>query len=147
MSNEDLRDVLLERTPPAREHIRNVLIRDQADRDAISSRLMRYRGQNGQGWADIIDMLTMHPELRQRVVRLLAEIDGFGPERALHLHPPQPSSRDIPEPRAPERAVRSQKRRRTEVGLARFRHGQCGGARGQRRGGSGRTPDALRRDL
>jgi hypothetical protein len=26
----------------------HVLIRDQADRDAISSRLMRYRDQNGQ---------------------------------------------------------------------------------------------------
>jgi hypothetical protein len=30
----------------------HVLIRDQADRDAISSRLMRYRDQNGQGWTD-----------------------------------------------------------------------------------------------
>jgi hypothetical protein len=31
------------------------LILDQADRDAISSRLMRYRDQNGQDWANIID--------------------------------------------------------------------------------------------
>jgi hypothetical protein len=30
------------------------LIRDQADRDAIASRLMCYRDQNGQDWADII---------------------------------------------------------------------------------------------
>jgi hypothetical protein len=35
--------------------LRRVLIRDQADRDAIASRLMRYRDQNGQDWADIID--------------------------------------------------------------------------------------------
>jgi hypothetical protein len=28
------------------------LIRDQADRDAIASRLMRYRDQNGQDWAE-----------------------------------------------------------------------------------------------
>jgi hypothetical protein len=41
-----------------------VLIRDQPDRDAISSRLMRYRDQNGQDWADIIDFLTMYPEAR-----------------------------------------------------------------------------------
>jgi hypothetical protein len=52
------------------------LIRDQADCDAISSRLMRYRDQNGQDWADIIDFLTMYPDARQRVVRLLAEIDA-----------------------------------------------------------------------
>jgi hypothetical protein len=30
-------------------------IHDQADRDAIASRLMRYRDQNGQDWADIVD--------------------------------------------------------------------------------------------
>jgi hypothetical protein len=30
--------------------------------------------QNGQDWADIIDFLTMHPEARRQVVRLLGEI-------------------------------------------------------------------------
>jgi hypothetical protein len=35
---------------------------------------MRYRDQNGQDWADIIDFLTMHPEARRRVVRSLGEI-------------------------------------------------------------------------
>lgn len=44
--------------PMARDDLRNVLIRDQASRDAISSRLLRYRDQNGQDWADIIDLLT-----------------------------------------------------------------------------------------
>jgi hypothetical protein len=39
------RELLFTLSPPAREHTRNVLIRDQADRDAISSRLMRYRNQ------------------------------------------------------------------------------------------------------
>jgi hypothetical protein len=38
--------------PTTRDDLRRVLIRDQADRDAISSRLMRYRDQNGQDWAD-----------------------------------------------------------------------------------------------
>jgi hypothetical protein len=37
---------------------------------------MRYRDQNGQDWADIIDMLTMDPKERRRVVRLLSEIDA-----------------------------------------------------------------------
>ena len=56
--------------------MRGVLIRDQADRDAIASRLMRYRDQNGQDWADIIDFLTMWPDARRRVTRILAEIDA-----------------------------------------------------------------------
>jgi hypothetical protein len=65
-------------TPSSREHVRNVLIHDQADRDAIASRLLRYRDQNGDDWADIIDMLTMHPKARRKVARLLAELDAGG---------------------------------------------------------------------
>jgi hypothetical protein len=61
-------------TPQARDDLRRVLIRDRADRDAISSRLMRYRDQNGQDWADIIDFLTVYPDARRRAVRLLGEI-------------------------------------------------------------------------
>ena len=37
---------------------------------------MRYRDQNGQDWADIIDSLTMYPEARRKVVRLLGEIEA-----------------------------------------------------------------------
>jgi hypothetical protein len=37
---------------------------------------MRYRDERGDDWADIIDMLTMHPEARRQVVRVLAEIDA-----------------------------------------------------------------------
>jgi hypothetical protein len=37
---------------------------------------MRYRDQNGQDLADIIDMLTLHPEARRKVARLLGEIEA-----------------------------------------------------------------------
>jgi hypothetical protein len=37
---------------------------------------MRYRDQNSQDWADIIDMLTMDPKERRRVARILGEIDA-----------------------------------------------------------------------
>jgi hypothetical protein len=72
----DLRDLLETLDPKARDDLRRVLIRDQADRDAISSRLLRFRDERGDGWADIIDMLTMHPETRRRVVRLLGEVEA-----------------------------------------------------------------------
>jgi hypothetical protein len=78
MSDElpDLRKLLETLDPLTRDALRRVLIRDQDDRDAISSDLLRYRDERGDGWADIIDMLTMYPETRRRVVRLLAEIDA-----------------------------------------------------------------------
>jgi hypothetical protein len=36
---------------------------------------MRYRDENGQRWADVIDFLTMYPDARRRVVRLLGELE------------------------------------------------------------------------
>jgi hypothetical protein len=74
--DRDLRALLETLDPKTRDDLRHVLIRDQPDRDAISSRLMRYRDQNGQDWADIIDFLTMWPDARRQVVRLLGEIEA-----------------------------------------------------------------------
>jgi len=65
----DLRNLLRTLNPSAREPLRGVLIRDQANRDAIASQLMRHRDGRGDDWADIIDVLTMHPEARRKVVR------------------------------------------------------------------------------
>jgi hypothetical protein len=74
--NSQLRGLLLGLTPSAREHLRNALIHDQADRNAIASQLLRYRDERGDDWADIIDMLTLYPEGRRRVVRVLGELEA-----------------------------------------------------------------------
>jgi len=68
----DLDDALRE-TPNAtlyilRDDLRRVLIHDRADRDAIASQLLRYR--------DMIDMLTMYPDARRQVARLLGKIEA-----------------------------------------------------------------------
>ena len=68
--------ILEAREPRARDTLRRVLIRDQADRDAVSSQPLRYRDRHGDDWADVIDFLTMHPEERRQVVRLLGEIQS-----------------------------------------------------------------------
>jgi hypothetical protein len=39
---------------------------------------MRHRDERSDDWADIIDTLTMHPEERRRVARLLGEIEATG---------------------------------------------------------------------
>jgi hypothetical protein len=62
----DLRALLSILDPHARDILRRVLIRDQADRDAIASNLLRYRAGRSDEWADIIDMMTntiLPPEL------------------------------------------------------------------------------------
>ena len=72
----ELRALLATLDSKARDDLRRVLIRDQADRDAISSRLMRYRDERGDDRDDIIGMLTMYPGARRRVIRVLGEIDA-----------------------------------------------------------------------
>jgi hypothetical protein len=78
MSDANLRSMLETLDPKARDDLRHVLIHDQDDRDAIAFQLLRYREGRGDNWADIIDMLTIPPEARRRVVRLLSEIGAGG---------------------------------------------------------------------
>ena len=74
--DDRLRDLLLTLSPTARDKLRRALILDQPDRDAIGTELLHYGDANGDGWADAIDTLTMYPDVRRMVVRLLAEIDA-----------------------------------------------------------------------
>jgi hypothetical protein len=74
--DDDLQDLLRTLGPSAREHLRRVLIHDQPDRDAIASQLLRYRDGHGDDWGDVIDMLTIYPGARRRVIRVLGEIDA-----------------------------------------------------------------------
>jgi hypothetical protein len=45
---DELRTLLRTLDPKARDDLRRILIRDQADRDAIASRLMRYRDRTAR---------------------------------------------------------------------------------------------------
>lgn len=74
----DLRALLETLPPTSRDKLRRVLVMDQADRDVVSAELMRFRDENGDRWADVIDTLTMYPDLRRQVVRTLAEVDAAG---------------------------------------------------------------------
>ncbi|HEX2422355.1 MAG TPA: hypothetical protein VHN56_04285 [Actinomycetota bacterium] len=66
-----------------RAYLRGLSLSDHVRRVPPGSRaqgqkLLRYRDGHGDDWADIIDMLTMHPEERRRVARLLGEIEASG---------------------------------------------------------------------
>jgi hypothetical protein len=64
----ELRDLLSGLPPKARDALRRAPIHDPADRDSIASQLLRYGDERGDDWADIIDFLTMHREVRRKVV-------------------------------------------------------------------------------
>jgi hypothetical protein len=74
---DDLRAAMADLPPKSRDLLRRVLVRDDADRDTIAAELLRYGDANGDGWADVIDTLSMYPEVRRQAVRILAEMDAF----------------------------------------------------------------------
>jgi hypothetical protein len=76
MNDADLRLALSAIEPRGRELLRRYLIADQPDRDALALRLLHEGTEHARWLADLIDTLTMHPDERRRVVRLLGEIDA-----------------------------------------------------------------------
>ena len=76
MPEDDLRELLRTLSPSVREHLRDVLIHDQADRDAIASQLLRCRDERGTAWADLVDQLSLDSELRRQFVRVLGELEA-----------------------------------------------------------------------
>jgi hypothetical protein len=58
MSDSDLRALLETLDPKARDNLRRVLIRDQSNRDAIASDLLRYRDKRVDDWLQRLTSLT-----------------------------------------------------------------------------------------
>jgi hypothetical protein len=75
VNEDELRPLLRQLAPPARDALRRTLIADQPYRDALAERLLR---TGAQGTADLLDFLTLQPGERQRVIRLLGEIEAGG---------------------------------------------------------------------
>ena len=76
MSDDALRDSLTRIEPAGRDRLRRLLVADQADRDRIAERLLRERTNAADTLAEIIDHLSLDPDLRRRVARLLGEIEA-----------------------------------------------------------------------
>lgn len=76
MARDELRALLLVLSPSPRDKLRLVLVRDQADHDAIAAELLRYGDANGDQWAGIIDMISMYPDARREVVQVLGQIQA-----------------------------------------------------------------------
>jgi hypothetical protein len=66
---DGLRDLLLTLSPTARDKLRRILIFDQPDRQKLAAVVLPH----GDGWAGVVDIFMAYPEVRRKVVRLLAE--------------------------------------------------------------------------
>jgi DNA-binding CsgD family transcriptional regulator len=59
-----------------RELLLSWLIADQEDREGLAAKALKRRTENGDVLAQIIQMVTMLPEQRQRFIRILREIQS-----------------------------------------------------------------------
>src|SRR5438093_7851116 len=94
-SVDELRDLLRPLDPKARDTLRRVLIHDQADRDAAASQLLRYRDGHGEDWADIIDLLTMHPSGPSERPEVTREPTRRRAPRVVRIDGPPPCPRSL----------------------------------------------------
>jgi hypothetical protein len=72
---ESFRPGLTRLDPRARDALRLWLVADQPQRDAMAERLLR---EGGAPVAELLDLLSLYPESRRQVVRLLGEIEASG---------------------------------------------------------------------
>jgi len=70
-----LRASLARMDPGARDALRRALIADPRYRDAMAERLLRERAED---MADLLDFLTLQPEARRQVARVLGELQAEG---------------------------------------------------------------------
>ena len=74
MTDAELRDLLLRLPPSSRDVLRRAARADQPERDELAHRLLREPG--GDIAAELIDSLSLDPQLRQQVVRVLGWIEA-----------------------------------------------------------------------
>jgi hypothetical protein len=79
MDDDNLRALLKMLDAKARDGLRRVLIRDQADRNAISSQLLRYRDQQGDDWGRHHRHADDASGCAAAGGGMLAEVDGASP--------------------------------------------------------------------
>jgi hypothetical protein len=76
MDDREVKDRLSRIGLRGREVLRRYLIADQPERDAMSMALLRESGDAATTAANLIDMLSLNPEARRRVTRLLGELEA-----------------------------------------------------------------------
>ena len=60
----------------ARGALRRVMIQNQSERDTLALALLHNDSPGARAMADILDMASLHSDVRRRISRLLGELEG-----------------------------------------------------------------------
>jgi hypothetical protein len=78
VSDDELAALLSRLPTPVRIRLRQALVADQGTRDDLAHRMIR----RGDSWAidlaDLLDLMTLYPDTRREVVRILGELSAAG---------------------------------------------------------------------
>jgi hypothetical protein len=74
VTDAELREMLIQFPQSSRDVLRRAARSNQSERDQLSSRLMRE--PRGQSLADLVDNMSLHPDFRRAIARVLGWIDA-----------------------------------------------------------------------
>jgi hypothetical protein len=76
VNDEDLAQLLAQIEPGGRDVLRRAMRAEQWERDEFSDALARQGSTVGKDLADLLDLASINPRVRQQVARVLAAVDA-----------------------------------------------------------------------
>jgi hypothetical protein len=78
MSDDELAALLSRLPTPVQVRLREALVADQGTRDDLARSLLRRGDPWATDLADLLDLMTLYPDARRSVVRILGELSATG---------------------------------------------------------------------
>jgi hypothetical protein len=63
--------------PQGRDVLRRAMRAEQFERDELAARLLDEQSESARDLADLVDLASIHPEIRQHLARVLGELEAL----------------------------------------------------------------------
>lgn len=75
MDDQELAQLLAEIKPSGRDVLRRAMRAEQFERDNLAARLLQEHSAIARDLADLVDLATIRPEIRQQLVQVLGQLE------------------------------------------------------------------------
>jgi hypothetical protein len=77
VDDQELARLLVAIRPQGRDVLRRAMRAEQLERDELAARLLDERSESARDLADLVDLASLHPEIRQQLGRVLGELEAL----------------------------------------------------------------------
>jgi predicted component of type VI protein secretion system len=78
MDDRELARLLSAIQPKGRDVLRRAMRAEQFERDELAARLLEERSPAARDVADLLDLASLHPEVRLQLARVLGHLEALG---------------------------------------------------------------------